>query len=135
MIIIYELLGIELDLWQIKDFRFAENRIQTIENESLSFEKEILILNEKQVYNLSIQGLTVDKKNNIYNNARDNFFTKYKPIFYLGDPYTMDPIKTIMMGYLGNNTFLFNAEIDYRKINITLNGVLYDMTLEVIEER
>lgn len=133
----YSFLDTELEDWQVKSFRFKGQRNKEIENESETFVEERLLINEKQVYTLTLQGLTSAQFKEIYKQIRDNTQDGYKAIFYgiAPDPSDTYYNETVNMNYIGDNPYGFVTPMDYNTVSFNLNGVLYDLSVEVIEER
>ena len=133
----YVFLITELEDWQVKSFKFKGQRNKEVVNQSETFIEERLLINESQVYTLSLQGLTQEQMKEIYKTARNYSQISYEPIFYgtSSDPNGFSYNETINMNYIGDSEFGFTTKIDYNKVGISLKGVLYDMTFEIVEER
>lgn len=134
----YDFMNIELEDWQVKSFRLKGQNNKEIVNEALSnsYFKESLLIQEKDVYTLTLQGLTPKKMKELYQKARTYTQNGLTFIFYgVGPDDGFSYNKTIDMNYIGEQEHGFISEIDYKKINISLKGVLYEMSFEVSEVR
>lgn len=128
----YKIIETLIEDWQVKSFRFNGQVNDEIVNRSESNVEERLLIKEEQSYTLTIQGLTKEQKNEIYKKARTYAQTGQKATFYGIGTYKNDTIK---MNYIGDTTTTFEYFVEYTSIGIALNGVLYDITFNILEER